>query len=122
MIVDCAHYQDGRRRDEGAVSLPEAAARCGQGGFVWLGLFEPGEEELAQVRDTFGLHELAVEDAQSFHMRTKIETFDRDGQLFILATARYDADAEEVEFGEISFFLAPTFVITVRQGVASELR
>ena len=30
--------------------------------------------------------------------------------------------AEEVEFGEISVFLAPTFVITVRQGVASELR
>src|SRR6266487_552285 len=46
MIIDCAHYQDGRRRDEGAVPLEEAAARCGQGGFVWLGLFEPGEEEL----------------------------------------------------------------------------
>ena len=30
--------------------------------------------------------------------------------------------AEEVDFGEISVFLAPTFVITVRQGVASELR
>jgi magnesium transporter len=50
MIIDCAHYQDGRRRDEGAVPLEEAAARCGQGGFAWLGLFEPGEEELAQVR------------------------------------------------------------------------
>jgi hypothetical protein len=63
MIIDCAHYQDGRRHGEGAVPLEEAAARCGQGGFVWLGLFEPGAEELA-----------------------------------------------------------PTFVITVRQGVASELR
>jgi len=60
MIIDCAHYQDGRRRDEGPVPLEEAAARCGQGGFVWLGLFEPGDEELAQVRDTFGLHELAA--------------------------------------------------------------
>jgi magnesium transporter len=30
--------------------------------------------------------------------------------------------AEEVEFGEISVFLSPKFVITVRQGVASELR
>src|SRR6202011_1896625 len=113
---------DGRRRDDGAVPLEEAAARCGQGGFVWLGLFEPGEDELAQVRDTFGLHELAVEDAQSFHMRPKIETYDREVQLVILRTARYDDDAEEVEFGEISVFLAPTFVITVRQGVASELR
>jgi magnesium transporter len=122
MIVDCAHYQDGRRRDEGAVPLQEAAARCGQGGFVWLGLFEPGEEELAQVRDTFGLHELAVEDAQTFHMRPKIESYDQDVRLVILRTARYDDAAEEVEFGEISVFLAPAFVITVRQGVASELR
>src|SRR5438552_17365008 len=122
MIIDCAHYQDGRRRDEGAVPLEEAAARCGQGGFVWLGLFEPSDEELAQVRDTFGLHELAVEDAQNFHMRPKIELYDQDVRLVILRTARYDDAAEEVEFGEISVFLAPAFVITVRQGVASGLR
>jgi magnesium transporter len=122
MIIDCAHYLDGRRHGAGAVPLEEAAARCGQGGFVWLGLFEPADEELAQVRDTFGLHELAVEDAQNFHMRPKVELYDQDVRLVILRTARYDDDAEEVEFGEISVFLAPTFVITVRQGVASELR
>jgi len=122
MIIDCAHYQDGRRQGEGAVPLEEAAARCGQGGFVWLGLLEPGIEELAQVRDTFGLHELAVEDAQTFHMRPKVESYDADVRLVILRTARYDDEAEEVEFGEISVFLAPTFVITVRQGAASGLR
>src|SRR5436305_5796036 len=122
MIIDCAHYKDGRRCDEGPVPLEEAAARCSEGGFVWLGLFEPGDEELAQVRDTFGLHELAVEDAQTFHMRPKVESYDQDIRLVILRTARYDDEAEEVGFGEISVFLAPTFVITVRQGVASELR
>ena len=122
MIIDCAHYLDGRRRDEGPVPLTEAAVRCTEGGFVWLGLFEPGEEELAQVRDTFGLHELAVEDAQNFHMRPKIESYDQGVRLVILRTARYDDAAEEVQFGEISVFLAPAFVITVRQGVASGLR
>src|SRR5215471_15610322 len=121
MIIDCAHYQDGRRRDAGPVPLEEAAARCGQGGFVWLGLFEPSADELDQVRATFGLHELAVEDAQNFHMRPKVELYDQDVRLVILRTARYDDAAEEVQFGEISVFIAPTFVITVRQGVASEL-
>lgn len=121
MIIDCAHYRDGCRQGEGAVPLEEAAARCSQGGFVWLGLFEPGMEELAQVRDSFGLHELAVEDAQTFHMRPKVESYDEAVQLVILRTARYDDEREEVEFGEISVFLAPAFVITVRQGVASEL-
>ena len=122
MIVDCAYYLDGHRSDVGPMSLQEAAARSGEGGFVWLGLFEPDEQELTQVRHIFGLHELAVEDAQNLHMRPKIETYDKDVQLVILRTARYDDDAEEVEFGEISVFLSPTFVIAVRQGVASDLR
>jgi magnesium transporter len=122
MIIDCAHYQDGRRRNDGPVALQEAAARTAEGGFVWLGLFEPGEAELAEVRDTFGLHELAIEDALNLHVRPKIENYDQDVQLVILRTARYDDAAEEVDFGEISVFLAPTFVITVRQGAASELR
>jgi len=104
------------------MSLQEAAARSGQGGFVWLGLFEPDAAELAQVRDLFGLHELAVEDAQNMHMRPKIDSYDKDVQLIILRTARYDDAAEDVEFGEISMFFSPTFVIAVRQGVASELR
>ena len=55
-------------------------------------------------------------------MRPKIERYDPDVQLVILRTARYDDAAEEVEFGEISVFLSPRFVIAVRQGVASELR
>ena len=39
----------------------------------------------------------------------------------VLRTARYVDEPEEVEFGEISVFLSPRFVITVRQGVASDL-
>ena len=122
MIIDCAHYRDGHRQEEGPVSLEEAAARCEQGGFVWLGLFEPGPDELAEVQAAFGLHELAVEDAQNFHLRPKVELYEGGIRLVILRTARYDDEDEEVDFGKISVFLAPTFVITVRQGVGSELR
>jgi magnesium transporter len=121
MIIDCAHYKDGVRRDEGAVALEEAAARTTQGGFVWLGLFEPGAAELAEVRAAFGLHELAVEDAQTIHLRPKIENYDNDVRLVILRTAHYDDEEEEVVFGNIAVFVAPTFVITVRQGVPSKL-
>jgi magnesium transporter len=121
MIIDCAHYKDGVRGDEGPVPLEEAAARRDEGGFIWLGLLEPGKEELAQVRESFGLHELAVEDALNIHQRPKIETYDNGVRSVILRTARYDDDAEEVDFGNIAIFVAPTFVITVRQGAASKL-
>jgi magnesium transporter len=120
MIIDCAHYVDGRRRDEGPLPLQEAAARCAEGGFVWLGMFEPAEEEVAQVRRLFGLHELAVEDALTSHRRPKIESYGGDLQLVILRTAHYDDVAEAVDFGEIGVFFAPAFVITIRRGLASE--
>ncbi|MFE2092130.1 magnesium and cobalt transport protein CorA [Streptomyces sp. NPDC059460] len=121
MIVDCAHYRDGRRQQEGPMPLEQAAARCTQGGFVWLGIFEPGPEEMARVRENFGLHELAVEDARTFHLRPKAEQYEDGTELIILRTARYDDEREEIDTGEISIFLAEHFVITVRQGIASEL-
>src|SRR5437016_5233338 len=77
VIVDCALYRNGRRQRETPMSLEEAAAICAgePEGFVWLGMFEPSPEELSEVQDRFGLHELAVEDAQSFHLRPKIELY-----------------------------------------------
>jgi len=50
MIVDCAHYQDGRRSTQDPASIEDAAARSREGGFVWLGLFEPGIAELIPGR------------------------------------------------------------------------
>lgn len=123
MIIDCALYRDGHRQQEAALTLEEAASlrHDGSEGFAWLGTFEPAPDELERIRDSFGLHELAVEDVQSFHLRPKMEQYDHGIELVILRTARYDDEREEVDFGEISVFIAPTFVITVRQGVASEL-
>jgi magnesium transporter len=121
MIIDCAYYRDGRRQHVGAMSVEEAAEHRRAGGFVWLGMFEPTADELTQARESFGLHELAVEDAQTFHLRPKLEPYDGNVRLVILRTARYDDEREEVDFGEVSVFVGPSFVITVRQGVASDL-
>lgn len=125
MIVDCAYYRDGRRQHEGTMQLEDAAEMCMGGsdvGFVWLGIVEPSAAELREVQNRFRLHDLAVEDAQTFHLRPKIEQYD-DGAVYfaVLRTARYAADRAEVEFGEVSVFMSASFVITVRQGVASDL-
>jgi magnesium transporter len=122
MIVDCAHYRDGRRQHEGKMAPEEAALICKQDpGFVWLGMVEPSEEELSRVQDVFGLHELAVEDAQSFHLRPKVEAYEGEITFVVLRTARYVDEREEVEFGEVSIFVGPGFIITVRQGIAADL-
>lgn len=121
MIVDCAHYHDGIRQHIGPLEIGAAAdcARRGEG-FVWLGLHEPDEAELAQIGAAFGLHELAIEDAGESHQRPKLE--DYDGSFFVvIKTARYDDEREEVEFGEINLFLGSGYAIAVRHGAASEL-
>jgi magnesium transporter len=125
VIVDCAHYRNGRRQQEGPMDLDQAARVCqqaGDDGFVWMGLFEPAPAELAEIQARFGLHDLAVEDAQTFHLRPKFEQYEDAGIFFaVLRTARYVEADEEVEFGEVSLFMSPRFIITVRQGTASDL-
>jgi magnesium transporter len=122
MIVDCAHYRDGRRQQAAPMPAEEAAAICrSEPGFVWLGMVEPQPEELVAMQEVFGLHELAVEDAQSFHLRPKVEQYDEGVTFVILRTARYVDETEEVDFGEVAVFVGESFLITVRQGAASDL-
>jgi magnesium transporter len=119
-IVDCAVYVDGRRQPpvEPHEALQAAMAR---GGFVWLGLYAPTEEELGTIAGQYGLHPLAVEDAVYAHQRPKLERY-ADALFMVLTTARYvehdrlTATSEVVDTGEVMVFLGPHHVITVRHG------
>jgi magnesium transporter len=123
MIVDSAHYKDGARQHEEALTPEQAAERAieaGKGEFIWIGIHEPEAGDLDRLASLFGLHELAVEDAQQAHQRPKIEDYDQHA-FIVLKTAHYHEDREEVHFGEIHMFVAPGYVITVRHGPGSEL-
>src|SRR4051812_32503133 len=123
MIVDCAHYENGARQHEDALSAEQAAEirkRAQPGEFVWIGIHEPERGDLERLQELFDLHELAVEDAQNAHQRPKIEDYDQD-VFVVLRTAHYHEDREEVHFGEIHIFAGRGYVITVRHGVGSEL-
>jgi magnesium transporter len=120
VIVDCAIYEHGKRRD-GKVDLEHAYEGRGPDTFVWIGLYEPTEEEFDSLRREFKLHPLAVEDAIHAHQRPKLEVFS-DMVLLVLKTARYVDPIEVVELGELLVFLGHDYVITVRHGEASELK
>jgi magnesium transporter len=120
VIVDCAVYENGRRRD-GAMPVHEAMEACRDpGAFTWIGLYEPTEEEFDSIRREFELHELAVEDAIHAHQRPKIEQYG-DMVFIVLKTARYVDPTEVITLGEILIFLGPDYIITVRHGEASDL-
>lgn len=122
MIRDCAHYKEGARQNDAPLGIEEAAERRrADGGFVWLGLQDPGPDELREVAERFDLPSLAVEDAMQAHQRPKIEDYE-SGYFLVVHTARYIDDDELVEFGEVHVFTGDGYVIVVRHGTASALQ
>jgi magnesium transporter len=117
VIVDNALYSKGVRvpLDCEISDLASVRDRCGPDDFVWIGLFEPDEAELAEVADVFGLHRLAVEDAVKAHQRPKLERYD-DSLFLVLKTLWYVDEDDAVETGEINLFIGDDFVVTVRHG------
>jgi magnesium transporter len=90
------------------------------GGFAWIGLYRPTEEELRTVADEFSLHALSVEDALLGHQRPKLERY---GEVLfvVLRAGRYLDAPEEVEFGEVHLFIGPNFAISVRHAESPDL-
>jgi magnesium transporter len=120
VIVECALYEDGARRD-GNLPLDQACEAAQQDeAFVWVDLYEPTLEEFEALRQEFSLHPLAIEDATEAHERPKLERY--EGVLFmVLKTVSYDDETEDLTFGEIMVFRGASFVITVRHGAAQDL-
>ncbi|MFV0130707.1 magnesium/cobalt transporter CorA [Streptomyces sp. HMX112] len=123
VIVDCAIYRDGRRSTGPADfsdALDEARRASSDGAFVWIGLYEPTEEEFDHVADEFSLHPLAVEDALKAHQRPKLEVYD-DSLFMVLKPVLYEPSSDTVSTGELMVFLGDSFVVTVRHGQGAPL-
>jgi magnesium transporter len=111
-VVNCSAYQNGMKC--GSVEIDDLNDVLQQPDtFVWIGLQDPGEKMLKRMQATFGLHELAIEDALHSHQRAKIEAYG-DVLFIVLRTAELKGD--QVELGETHFFLGKNFLVTIRHG------
>ncbi|SPE48549.1 Magnesium transport protein CorA [Streptomyces netropsis] len=121
VIVDVGIYRDGRRT-EGPADLSDALreARAKGHSFVWVGLYEPTEDEFDLVTNEFELHPLAVEDALNAHQRPKLEVYD-DSLFMVLKPTTYNDAAGTVTTGELMLFVGDCFVVSVRHGEGSPL-
>ncbi|ROQ98885.1 magnesium transporter [Streptomyces sp. 2132.2] len=121
VIVDCAMYRDGRR-SPAPEDLSDALdqARANGDAFLWVGMYEPTEEEFEHVSKEFRLHRLAVEDALTAHQRPKLEVYD-DSLFVVLKPVMYDDDTDTVTTGELMLFIGDSFVVTVRHGEGAAL-
>jgi len=114
-VINCAAYdQAGQRRDITLDQISDVLA-VDDGSFVWVGLYEPAEALLDKLQEEFGLHDLAIEDAQHAHQRPKIEAY--GDSLFVVMHTAQVLDGH-IEFGETYAFLGLRYLVTVRHGAS----
>jgi magnesium transporter len=111
-VVAAAVYSAGKKVTN--ITLDEGAAWAAKPGhFVWIGLEQPDQAELAILKKQFNLHELAIEDALEIHSRPKLETF---GDALFIVTYAPVRENGRLEFIETHIFAGKGYVITSRQG------
>jgi len=96
----------------GAEATPQAVGRAVESGVpFWLDLDGLDQESTRFLAGTLGLHPLAVEDAEHFGQRPKIEEFD-EFTYFVVHGALPDS----FDTSELHVFLLPHGVVTVHHG------
>jgi magnesium transporter len=81
-----------------------------QNEFFWLDVHGPDDPDLAMLRDLFGFHPLAIEDAAHFGQRPKLDEYDD----FLLLVA-YGANKDRDGLVEVHCFLSSRYLVTVHR-------
>lgn len=111
-IVAAAVYSKGKKVTD--ISLDEGKEWSKKPDhFVWIGLHDPGAEELINLQRQYELHELALEDALQRHTRPKLETF--GDALFLVLYSPIQVNGE-LEFIETQLFAGNGYIISARYG------
>ena len=110
MLINCVAYRDGKKLDDIPVSQIHLFVNE-PGCFVWVAIKDPDPAELEAMQKEFGLHDLAVEDAQHGHQRPKIDEY---GQSLFVVLHMIESNGEELNVGEVCIFVGSNYVLSVR--------
>jgi magnesium transporter len=113
MLVNCVAYEKGQRLSD--IALNEVRTHLDRRGcFVWVALKDPQPPELEALQEEFGLHELAIEDAQKGHQRPKIEEY--GSSLFVvMQLIEPTGGGSDLHTGEVAIFVGPQYIISIRR-------
>jgi magnesium transporter len=80
---------------------------------IWLDLLDPGADELALLREEFGIHALAEEDLRKRGQRPKLDTYDEHQVAVVYEALPRARDDAALELGELHVFIGPTWMVSV---------
>jgi magnesium transporter len=95
---------------EDEVTRPAIELALKDGKLLWLDLADTGPDTIALLREVFKIHPLAIEDAQEFNQRPKVE--DYDDFVYLVA---YGAHGLDQPFVEVHCFYAEHFFVSVHR-------
>jgi magnesium transporter len=95
---------------EDEVTRPAIERALKEDTLLWLDLADTSPDTLALLREVFNIHPLAVEDAQEFHQRPKVE--DYEDFVYLVAYGSLGLDQPLVE---VHCFYAEHFFVTVHR-------
>jgi magnesium transporter len=82
---------------------------------LWIDVPDPSDDDLALLREEFGFHPLAIEDATQFRQRPKVDLY--EGYIFLVF---YCIDrihhGDPLATRQIGFFIGTNYVVTLHQG------
>ena len=113
MLIRCVAYRDGKKVAEIPASEIHSYA-CRPDCFLWVAMRDRDIALLEEMREQFGLHPLAVEDAQQGHQRPKIEEY---GDCIFAVLHMVEPGLPDLRVGEVDIFAGPNYVLSVRSGV-----
>jgi magnesium transporter len=98
------------------INEQELAERREHDEFFWLDLVSPSEHDLDSMRDSLGLHEMALEDTREFGQRPKVDSYE-SYVLLVFYTARLAGDDADrvVEPVEVHVYISGHWIVTVRR-------
>ena len=113
MLISCVVYENGHKLAD--IAKEEIHLNLGKPGrFVWVALKDPTPEELEEMREQFGLHELAIEDALHGHQRPKVDEYG-DCVFTVMHTLELTEPSGEIVDGEMNIFVGKDYVLSVRK-------
>jgi magnesium transporter len=109
--------RDGRLPTEGAADrLGEALAD--RDNRVWLDISDPAPAEVALLRETFGFHELALEEVTRPHERPRCHAY--SGYYFIVVYAA-ERSGDMIVPRELNLFWGDNYLVTIHRRPAAVL-
>jgi magnesium transporter len=90
------------------------------GALLWVEIRDPDPAAIELLREEFGFHRLALEDAGKQRQRPKVDEY--PGYFFVVMYAAVPGAGEELETAEVDLFVGRNYVVSLHRGEVPALR